>query len=188
MKPGLLDDIIRAAAIEDPNDVPTPRDWTMVEGELGVALPSEYKELVSALGSGYFGCGLYLRNPVARLEGIRLTRSALLKLNGLLTGSAKKSALQLYPDPGGLIVAAGMDRQLLLIQAANVVSAVGLIWWDLDLHKFVSVNMGLARFIYDVYRGQLHETWALQFREYVWRQSEPFFTRLGEPGGSGGLC
>jgi len=72
-----LSEVVRLAGVKRPVEQPSSEDWQAVESELGFELPTDFKSLVSALGTGHFGMGLYLRNPSASSEYIRLSADAL---------------------------------------------------------------------------------------------------------------
>ena len=58
-------EIINLAGVTNPLETPGLDDWLQAEADIGLVFPEDFKTLVTALGTGSFGVGIYYRNPVA---------------------------------------------------------------------------------------------------------------------------
>ena len=190
MPTNYADELIKLAAPHAPTELPSAQDWKVAESDVGLEFPQDFKALVSALGTGDFGIGLGLRNPRASSDYILLSKEALLHYREVVAESEHESGITLYPKPRGLVSVAKIDRQgLLLRPREDNRSLEGLVWWDLDYDRATNLNMPISQFIYDLYLGRIQEPWALQLRNYIWRDGKaPFFTcwRGASPGQSSG--
>jgi hypothetical protein len=93
-----------------PQETGTPKTWEKLEARLGIALPSDYKALIDAFGTGTFADFITVFNPFAQNESLNL----LYALDTLHQANQKTriisdpiwSALrpfELYPAPQGLL-------------------------------------------------------------------------------------
>lgn len=82
---------------------PLDRDWIEAERELGIIIDSNFKELVSATGSGVFGSGLIFLNPSASTKGGRLCLETILEQSAIVSSGWRKPPA-LYPAIPGIIV------------------------------------------------------------------------------------
>ena len=83
-----------------------PADWDEVEGELGTPLPSDYKAYIETYGSGHVADFLWVFNPFALRDNIKLqvqVQRQLGVLAELITNSGWKLPYPLFPGPGGLL-------------------------------------------------------------------------------------
>ena len=152
--------------------------WETVEAAIGFKFPADFRQLVSALGTGRFGVGLYLRNPTASSDYIRLSKDELLRFRELMDHLARGTGLALFPERGGLISVGGIDRQLFLLRPIPAEARVeGLVWWDTDSDSAKELPMTISQFIHDLYLGRIHEEWAVRLQQYFWRNgTAPLFT------------
>ena len=56
----------------DPKEIGTQKSWGRIEARLGLALPSDYKTLISNYGTGSFGNLINVYNPFAQNEYLNL--------------------------------------------------------------------------------------------------------------------
>jgi hypothetical protein len=170
-------EIIKLAQPLRPVEQPTPLDWERVEQELGLLLPSDYKALVTALGSGEFGAGLSLKNPASSSECVRLSSDTLSHYRQTVLFLEERMEIKLFPTPQGLVLIGGIDRQHLLFRpTANSKSVSRLVNLDHEYELTREVGLSLSQFIHDLYLGRIHSDWANQLRASVWiNDATPFF-------------
>jgi hypothetical protein len=175
--------LIELAGSIQPIEQPGAQDWAHVERELDLEFPSDFKASVSALGTGHFGVGLYLRNPCASSEYIRLSHGALVAYREMSAGAARDSHIALYPDLRGAVAIGGIDRQDFLLRPdAAGKSLKHLVWWDLDTEKVRELELSVSQFVHDLGQGIIQEDWAVELRNYFWRAgTAPFFTQWPGP-------
>jgi len=178
-----VNEIVQLAGVIRPTKAPKSADWNAVEKQLGVTFPKDFKAIVSALGSGWFGIGFGLRSPCEPSEYARLSRKQLLSYAKLVAESARRSCLHLYPETNGLVPIGGMDRQGLLLSRSKSSSVLqSTVWWDMDYHVARRIRMSVSRLLYDLYLGRLRGDWAARMRNYIWREgTAPFFTQWRGP-------
>ena len=64
-----LEQFIRSIpAPENPRETGTPKAWEKIEKHLGLVLPSDYKALINAYGTGCFADFIIVYNPFAQNE------------------------------------------------------------------------------------------------------------------------
>src|SRR5579862_4106986 len=102
-------EVVRLAAVTDPIENPRPEDWARTEAELGFILPVDIKAVVSSVGVGCFGTGVYVRNPTASSPHIRLSVATLLRYREPVLDLEQRGRIRLYPSPLGLVNIGGMD-------------------------------------------------------------------------------
>jgi len=89
------------------HEPPDAEGWPAVERELGCGLPRDYKELIAAYGSGWFGGFLAVFNPAAqgaalRIQGGGMDQLALLRENRELDPD-EPMPYGIYPEVDGLL-------------------------------------------------------------------------------------
>ena len=178
MSTDCVSEVVKRAAVFQPVERPSPADWRAVESDLGLELPTDFKAIVDALGSGRFGAGLYLRNPAASSEYIRLTRDALNAYRENLRSFERRTGISFYPTEGGLVVVGSIDRDHFYLQPeASVKRLSRLVHLDLDLAQASELHMPVSQFIHELYLNRLGHDWAGDLRMAIWRNGEiPFFT------------
>jgi hypothetical protein len=178
MKHDFVQEVVSLALVSGAAEAPTASDWQRAEADIGLQLPPDFKALVSTLGTGSFGVGLILRNPLAESEYIQLSKRALTQYAMVVTPSATRSNLTLYPRKEGLVHVAGIDRQALLVRPFGLQEPTAQItWWDADFHRAQELPMTLSQLLHDLYLGRSKAAWAARLRGYIWRDSgAPFFT------------
>lgn len=82
--------------------------WASVEEDLGLALPSDYKQFIARYGTGSIDRSLVVFNPFARFETLRLDRRNLISRQiGPFRLHREEEGMDvpypLYPEPGGLL-------------------------------------------------------------------------------------
>lgn len=171
-------ELIKLAAVSEPTEQPTPKDWNALEAELGMEFPSDYKTLLTGLGSGWFGNGVYFGTPSCSAEWGMLSRNVLLDLGEMLDRTAQMSGVTLYPERAGLVSVGRIDRQYFLLRPNQTGTCLQeLVWWDTDAHELEDLHMSVPQLIHDLYLGRISEEWAADLREYFWPSgTEPFFT------------
>ena len=157
---------------------PSAQDWLRLEDELGLTLPPDYKLLVSTLGSGRFGAGLYLRNPVAASEYIQLSDEQLRAYRDVISFLEERIGIEFYPAAQGLVSIGGIDRQELFLRPEpNAAVLSNLVWLDHDMEELRDLHMSVAQFIYALYTERIEEEWAPELRTAIWfNEQTPFFT------------
>jgi hypothetical protein len=179
--------LLKLASVEKTFERPTEKDWQKVEGELGVRFPSDYKMLVSALGSGCFGCGLNLRNPISSSEYTRLSSASLAMHREMIADVEDRLDFPLYPNQNGAVIVAGIDRQDFYFCPDRRTQRLSeLVWFDLDAEQVTPLKHTFSRFVHDLYVGSIDAAWAQELRDYIWRgEREPLFKPwLGSSGKS----
>ena len=174
--------IIELAGPFRPVEQPTQQDWELAESELGLVLPSDHKELMASLGSGEFGAGLFLQNPVSSSDYTRLSSSALNRYRQTVGFLKYHMGITFYPEPEGLVLVGGIDRQHFLFgpstKGGKGVSC--LVNLDHDCEGLHKISMSLPRFIYDLYFGLIPDCWAERLRLSVWFDNTIPFFRAGK--------
>ena len=182
MPTGYLSEVVRLAGVKRPFEQPSSEDWQAVESDLGFELPTDFKSLVSALGTGHFGMGLYLRNPSASSEYIRLSAEALVAYRENLLSFEQRTSFLFYPAQSGLIVIGSIDRDHFYLRpepAPAVKQPSRLVHIDLDLAEASELDMPISQFIHALYLNRLGQNWAADLRTAIWRNgSVPFFTTM----------
>jgi hypothetical protein len=177
MPANLVQKLVELAQPLHPVEQPKPQDWERVERELGLPLPPDYKSLLTALGSGEFGVGLGLKNPVSTSEHARLSADALRRYRQTVVFLEDRMGITLFPQPQGLVLIGGVDRQHLLYRPTENSKTVSrLVNLDHEYEVTREFDLSLSQFIHDLYLGQIHDEWAKQLRASVWIDDTiPFF-------------
>lgn len=170
--------IVDLAQPLDPVECPSDEDWSRVELELGLILPEDYKGLVTAFGSGMFGVGLYILNPVSSSEYARLSGDALRRYRQGVDFLEDKIGIRFFPQPKGLLLVGGIDRQHFLYRPKMDGYAMSsLVYFDHDNEAVKEVDLTLSEFIFDLYCSRVHDQWAKKLRRSVWKDKGiPFFS------------
>jgi hypothetical protein len=98
---------------DNPFEAGSAEGFTAVEGRLGLALPTDYKSLIGAYGTGSWKGFLWVLNPFASNRYLNLFEQAQRQLEAERTIRAdwpKDVPFALYPDPGGLLPWAMTDN------------------------------------------------------------------------------
>jgi hypothetical protein len=165
--------VIALANVKRAFEQPTLGDWQAVEKELEIALPEDFKQLVSDLGTGEFG-EFGLHNPVCTSEYARLSRGLLMKFRGW----HERDGIDMYPDPGGYVwighLPNGMD--MLISLGRESASAYRLGWFEVDGPRLYDLPMTICRFLHDTYLGVLRTDRSEYVRGLIWEPGEDFFT------------
>jgi hypothetical protein len=93
-------------------------------------------------------------------------------------GVARDSNIALYPDSRGAVAIGGIDRQDFLLRPDRAGRCLKqLVWWDLDTEEVRELELSVSQFIHDLDRGIIQEGWAVELRNYFWRDGTArFFT------------
>jgi len=86
-------------------------DWAQVEGRLGTALPTDYKQLVETFGNGAFD-GYFsplVPDSLSGCDGI-VRRAEVLAAHATAHGERLYEPYRLFPAPGGLLHWAGTEQ------------------------------------------------------------------------------
>jgi hypothetical protein len=81
-------------------------NWEEIEAELGIELPSDYKEFVRDFGTGSIGHFLWVYNPISENENLNLLKQTTAQLSGLrrLRNHAPEYLpYALHPNEAGLL-------------------------------------------------------------------------------------
>ena len=90
----------------EPLEAGAADQWPRVEGELGTALPEDFKRFTELYGSGTFDEFLYLLNPFAADPAGNLLAARDTMLKGYAETRAKfpdRLPIPPWPEPGGLL-------------------------------------------------------------------------------------
>lgn len=175
---GFLERIFLLAGVEFPTNPPNHEDWAALELDLKVGLPSSLKDLISGLGLGYFGSGLFLLNPLGRSENTKLDRSSLIRYRDVVKFMTDEMNVSLFPEADGLILFSRIDRQHFFVGSgySSNVKQSQLVWLDFDLEETHEFGMSPAEFIVKLYDGEIDGNEAHGLRRLIWRdQSVRFF-------------
>jgi hypothetical protein len=169
--------LIEFAGPIHPVEQPKVEDWERVERELGLQLPTDYKSLVTALGSGEFGVGLNLKNPVSSSECSVLSVDALEKYRNSLLFLESRKGIRLFPEPLGLVVIGGIDRQDFLFRPRHRGAEPSHLFnLDHEYELVRDVGKSLSHFLHDLYLGVVHDERLKRLRTGVWLDEKtPFF-------------
>jgi hypothetical protein len=171
---------VQLARIQNPMLQPSAKDWVRLESEIGLTLPPDYKELVSSLGEGGFGCGLHLHNPCSLSEYVRLSNECLVMHHQFVCDLEEKTGYPIYPSAGGMVLIADIDRQAFYFKPdATGKRLEELVWLDIDTEEARLLPYTFSRFICDLYNGLIHEDWAEELRQYFWRAGKESFFKNG---------
>lgn len=174
-----LKKVLSLSKVKSPTEAPSQQDWTSLEHQFQMTFPKDFKALVTGLGSGHFGVGLNLRNPVASSPYLVLSKKALKSYASVLVEAAENSGVNLFPKRGGLVPIGHIDRQVFLFQPSETEHKLQdeLVWWDTNYERVTNLNMPISRFIHDLYLNRIKDDWASRLRNYFWRdETAPFFT------------
>jgi hypothetical protein len=164
--------VIALANVSRAFEQPTSRDWQAVEKELAIALPEDFKQLVSELGTGEFG-EFGLHNPVSTSEHARLSLGLLMQFRDW----HERDGIDMYPDPGGYVwvghLPNGMD--MLVSPGPKSASAYRLGWFEVDRRRLYDIPMTICRFLHDMYFGLFQADWSEYVRGLIWEPGEDFF-------------
>lgn len=145
---------------------PQAGDWQKAEASLGLALPLDFKALVSQVGTGWFG-NLILFNPASRLPNVELV--------GNIQACAEKVSLlrrdldlPIFPESRGYVhLGHGTDRWDLLWRRTTGQPA-DLVWVDWDAGEYFPLSLPLPDFLVGAFRGRLVDARMRQLGGSVW--------------------
>jgi hypothetical protein len=171
-----IEAVIELANVPNPIERPTKSDWCVVEEQLRIVLPEDYKIIVSTLGNGRFG-GLALRNPVDRFSQNNFDRIEYTLWHSEMSQKVIRDNLHLYPAPGGFLHVGmtGFGCELFVHCASGEADAYEICWYDLDMGLSRIMHMSICQFLHDLYLKKLCYDWAEEERAMVWENNAPFF-------------
>ena len=174
--------LVKLAKLHNPVASPMAEDWKRIDTEFGFSFPQDYKDLVTRFGSGEFGVGLCFRSPIDSSEYNILSPEAVVQHFEPIVDMKENAKLALYPDRFGAVIIGSIDRQDFLLRPDKAGKELAeLLWWDIDTGKVKELNMSISRFVHDLYLGKIHEEWAVELRDYIWRNgTAPLFTQKEE--------
>jgi hypothetical protein len=184
-----LERVVALANVQDPVEQPSIQDWTRVEEDLAIALPGDYKALITRLGCGRFG-DLVLLNPASTSLDWNLNQKTLMDLqDGCIQSRAKEAGLLIFPKPDAYLPIGftGFGR-LLLVQLMPTMGAnYGICWFDWEIPEALFLSISVSQFLHDLYLGVFDEEWARIDRDSIWESgAQPFFTSWrGDPSAVG---
>ena len=93
----------------EPDSEPLPVAWEMVEEELGLVLPTDYKQFIAAYGSGEIDRFLLVLSPFAQDPGLHLGKQTdlILSIVREFRDLGEYVPYPLFPEPEGLLPWAG---------------------------------------------------------------------------------
>lgn len=93
-------------------DPPDMEAWMKAERLLDVCFPDDYKEFVSAYGSGRINGFLWVLNPASRNENIELLQQIEVRLDALrqLKSDGEQLPFDLFPSMNGILPVAVTDN------------------------------------------------------------------------------
>lgn len=176
-----VDILVQLAGIKNPIEQPTNRDWGDVERDFGYKFPIDFKNLVSRLGSGSFGCGLALQNPCASYKHKKLSRESLVIHRSMIADLEKSISIKIFPSAGGMVLIASLDRQDFYLAPDSPLSKSlsKLVWLNIDTGELKLIGLTFSQFIHDLYKRLINEPWADELRNYFWGNERwPLFTPI----------
>jgi hypothetical protein len=167
MKPRPLELILSHFKGDPLGPIPTPDDWEKCEQELGREVPNDYKTIINTSGAPSLG-RCWLRNP-AVTSHLALSRTALIR-EELIFGPMAKEMLDidLYPELGGWIELAFMDRVLFMLKPTGDDIVIA----DLSGWEIYETGMTFSALMWSLFEGRnLYD----ELGESIWRKSKSLF-------------
>jgi hypothetical protein len=169
-------EFIALANVKEPAQQTNDEHWASLESDLNLICPEDYKEVISAVGRGFFGRGLSIWTPSATSEGFLLSRQSLLSHKDLLKLALPRLNVPVYPDPGGGVVVASMDNYYLYLRNDDNTGVLnGLRILEMDFEELFVTDSSFPQFFLDLYRRRLDEPWAVELRDSIWSEDEYTF-------------
>ena len=168
-----VDEVVHRANVKRPIDPPASNDWRKLEDDLCLSFPSDFKSLVSELGSGWFGNGLRLLNPIGA-GAFRLSHASLIEHANILEPYLPNLGCRLFPDPKGMVLVASIDAfDFYFIPGTEEIT-----WTSLNSEMVVSTDLTISALLLALHRGLRSYKWMEDVRPAIWpeREGEPFFT------------
>lgn len=177
--------ILTEAGLINTIERPSENDWRFAEQSLGIALPADYRRIVSQLGSGFFGGYLALRNPSASSEDMRLD-AAQLKDFALNFDSYREEVLlgmDFYPVVNGLLSIGDAAGAIHLFYLTSLGKAIAdkILLLHLDLEEYSIYSGLLSDLIWEVYSTDPKEKMIHELRCAIWPPEDDFDFFLPRP-------
>lgn len=147
-----------------------------VERDFGLRLPLTYKMFVSTFGSGVFGHDLYVLNPVASEENVRLSKSWLLKRISRIRSHLEPLPRGYFDGRDGIFPVATTTSQIDLgFNVRNAVVGDQVTIVDLGGRELEETGLSLCQFLVAVYSCKMN--WMDELQRVIWghRKDTPFF-------------
>ena len=177
MPENYLEKVIKLALPFKPVGQPQLADWERLERTLNLVFPSDYKSLVSSLGTGDFGLGFVLKNPIASSLYARMSLDMLLQYRDTVSFLEERMGIVFYPKEMGLVLIGGIDRQHFFLKPEKQGEQLThLFYLDHDIEEAREIPTCLTQFLYDLYVGNMSGGWAQELRNSIWMEGTiPFF-------------
>ena len=133
----------------------TTVDWSLVETELGMPLPEDYKAFISTYGNVILCDRLYVIHPLSNgsITGFRESMIALLSgvLHGVPTGRDQVPYPD-YPTPGGLFPVIQIEENLICWITDGTPEQWRILYWAEFGQTVREYRMSLTEFLIDIFR------------------------------------
>lgn len=132
--------------------VQTAIDWPSVEGELGLPLPEDYKQIVGTYGRCLICEVIYIIHPADRLNGSLGAMMTSLLDHTINAGSSGRENVTYpdYPVPGGLLPVARIFENILCWITDGPPDKWRLLYWGEFGREVFEFDLTLGEFMVDV--------------------------------------
>lgn len=162
------DELLKIAGNPTPIDPPADVAWKRFESHLPYPLPSDYKEMISRFGAGWFGHFFeFLNAQQDSLENIIEDHEAL--------RAGMMDPVPFFPDKKGVLVVGSMDRHCLCLKPANKNWITT--YYHHSYQEFTDLPHSIPEFWYKLYKKELGPAWE-GLRVGIWETDNqfPFFS------------
>lgn len=168
-----LEKAIRYAGEFSAVGVPTAEDWRVLERELNLQFPSDFKRFSTHFGIGTFGVDHYLWSPASPISHLRLSRDRLVQFHSELVEFVLP--VPITPDAnGGVVVISTTSRIHYVLRPNGRSLSSEIVRLNLSLEEAENYRIPIAEFVTKAYDGTLGS----DVRELIWSDSSPFFEPL----------
>lgn len=151
-------DLQKLIAVLPPPEKPfaASGDWIDVQTQLGIELPSEYKQFIATYGSGKICNFFVLFSPFVKNEAWNLTSYISLRVAGysdyISTNVLDKIPFPLYPQKEGLIPFGTTENgHIFNWHSKGDPDHWPIIIWDMDYLDFIETNYAsIIKYIHDL--------------------------------------
>ena len=156
--------------------LPTAIEWQLVEDEINLKLPEDYKLLISKIGNGTFGNSLRLMNAV-QSTNYSISRYSISYWYETLEYFSEEFSVPIYPDSNGLFIISWTGSDFFLayetLENKCINNNILIIDTSYGIEKF---EMGICQFLFKLYMKKLNTKFAENLRKVAFREGSDFFT------------
>lgn len=182
-----LVELLELAKLDRPVERPSITDWKSTETEIGVVFPNDFKELMSAFGSGTFGTDITFLNPCA-VGREKLCKQTMLDYREMVLPSLTDQDFDIpfYPKPKGYVYVGSNSFGIDLLYKREGSKALGsLTVFDFHAPELHHQTMGIVEYLLHAYRGIGLGEITGRLRRGAWENNTPLFRvrreRFGKP-------